>query len=349
MAKLFSEEVHLTNMATEVIDRLERPFRDLRISVTDRCNFRCRYCMPKEVFGRNFEFLPKNELLTFEEITLLVRIFEQMGLQKIRLTGGEPLLRRDLEVLVAMLQEASSVELTMTTNGSLLKRKAVMLKKAGLDRVSVSLDALDDETFMRMNDVDFSVERVLEGIKAAEVAGLTPIKINMVVKRGLNEHSIVPMAETFRELGHTLRFIEYMDVGSTNGWRMADVVPAAEIVQRIDAVYPLDAVEPAYRGEVAKRYRYRDGQGEIGLISSVTQPFCGDCTRLRMSADGSLYTCLFAARGFDLKSLLRGGASEAEIEEFVTGIWQNREDHYSELRTDETAKSLKVEMSYIGG
>jgi cyclic pyranopterin phosphate synthase len=305
--------------------------------------------MPKEVFGRNFEFLPKDELLTFEEITLLVRIFEQMGLQKIRLTGGEPLLRRDLEVLVAMLQEASSVELTMTTNGSLLKRKAVMLKKAGLDRVSVSLDALDDETFMRMNDVDFSVGRVLEGIKAAEIAGLTPIKINMVVKRGLNEHSIVPMAETFRELGHTLRFIEYMDVGSTNGWRMADVVPAAEIVQRIDAVYPLDAVEPAYRGEVAKRYRYRDGQGEIGLISSVTQPFCGDCTRLRMSADGSLYTCLFAARGFDLKSLLRGGASEAEIEEFVTGIWQNREDHYSELRTDETAKSLKVEMSYIGG
>lgn len=349
MAKLFSEEVHLTNMATEVIDRLERPFRDLRISVTDRCNFRCRYCMPKEVFGRNFEFLPKDELLTFEEITLLVRIFEQMGLQKIRLTGGEPLLRRDLEVLVAMLQEASSVELTMTTNGSLLKRKAAMLKKAGLDRVSVSLDALDDETFMRMNDVDFSVGRVLEGIKAAEVAGLTPIKINMVVKRGLNEHSIVPMAETFRELGHTLRFIEYMDVGSTNGWRMADVVPAAEIVQRIDAVYPLDAVEPAYRGEVAKRYRYRDGQGEIGLISSVTQPFCGDCTRLRMSADGSLYTCLFAARGFDLKSLLRGGASEAEIVEFVTGIWQNREDRYSELRTDETAKSQKVEMSYIGG
>ncbi|MGD8864290.1 MAG: GTP 3',8-cyclase MoaA [Anaerolineales bacterium] len=349
MAKLFSEEVHLTNMATEVIDRLERPFRDLRISVTDRCNFRCRYCMPKEVFGRNFEFLPKDELLTFEEITLLVRIFEQMGLQKIRLTGGEPLLRRDLEVLVAMLQEASSVELTMTTNGSLLKRKAVMLKKAGLDRVSVSLDALDDETFMRMNDVDFSVGRVLEGIKAAEIAGLTPIKINMVVKRGLNEHSIVPMAETFRELGHTLRFIEYMDVGSTNGWRMADVVPAAEIVQRIDAVYPLDAVEPAYRGEVAKRYRYRDGQGEIGLISSVTQPFCGDCTRLRMSADGSLYTCLFAARGFDLKSLLRGGASEAEIVEFVTGIWQNREDRYSELRTDETAKSQKVEMSYIGG
>ncbi|MGD8621727.1 MAG: GTP 3',8-cyclase MoaA [Anaerolineales bacterium] len=349
MAKLFSEEVHLTNMATEVIDRLERPFRDLRISVTDRCNFRCRYCMPKEVFGRNFEFLPKDELLTFEEITLLVRIFEQMGLQKIRLTGGEPLLRRDLEVLVAMLQEASSVELTMTTNGSLLKRKAAMLKKAGLDRVSVSLDALDDETFMRMNDVDFSVGRVLEGIKAAEIAGLTPIKINMVVKRGLNEHSIVPMAETFRELGHTLRFIEYMDVGSTNGWRMADVVPAAEIVQRIDAVYPLDAVEPAYRGEVAKRYRYRDGQGEIGLISSVTQPFCGDCTRLRMSADGSLYTCLFAARGFDLKSLLRGGASEAEIVEFVTGIWQNREDRYSELRTDETAKSQKVEMSYIGG
>jgi cyclic pyranopterin phosphate synthase len=336
-------------MATDEFDKLDRPFRDLRISVTDRCNFRCRYCMPKEVFGREFKFLPKEELLTFEEITRLVSIFEGMGLKKIRLTGGEPLLRRDVEVLIAMLREGSPVELTMTTNGSLLKRKATSLKAAGLNRVSVSLDALDDETFMRMNDVDFSVERVIEGIEASEAAGLTPIKVNMVVKRDVNEHSILPMAEAFREMGHTLRFIEYMDVGSTNGWRMEDVVPAAEILKRIDTVYPLEPVDSGYRGEVAKRYRYRDGRGEIGMIASVTQPFCGDCTRLRMSADGSLYTCLFSARGIDLKGPMRTGASDADIQAMVTGIWRNRMDRYSELRTEETAKGKKVEMSYIGG
>jgi cyclic pyranopterin phosphate synthase len=336
-------------MSTEVLDKLNRPFRDLRISVTDRCNFRCRYCMPKEAFGRDFEFLPKEELLSFEEITRIVRLFERMGLQKVRLTGGEPLLRRDLELLVAMLREASSVELTMTTNGSLLKNKADALKASGLDRVSVSLDALDDRTFMLMNDVDFRVESVLEGIKAAEAADLTPIKINMVVKRGVNEHSILPMAEAFREMGHTLRFIEYMDVGSTNGWRMADVVPMVEIVEKIHAEFPVEELVPANRGEVAKRFRYLDGRGEIGLISSVTQTFCGDCTRLRMSADGSLYTCLFSARGFDLKKLLRSGASETRLEEFVTDIWQNRSDRYSEIRTEQTARGEKVEMSFIGG
>ena len=336
-------------MTMDMYDKFKRPFRDLRISVTDRCNFRCRYCMPKEVFGRDFDFLPREELLTFEEIARLVRIFEGLGLQKIRLTGGEPLLRRDVELLVGMLRVGSSVELTMTTNGSLLKKKAALLKASGLDRVSVSLDALDDETFMSMNDVDFSVDRVLEGIEAAKLAGLTPIKVNMVVKRGVNEHSIVPMAEAFRELGHTLRFIEYMDVGSTNGWRMEDVVPSAEIVKCIDAVHPLEAVEQGYRGEVAKRYRYRDGRGEIGLISSVTQPFCGDCTRLRMSADGSLYTCLFSARGFDLKKPLREGAKDADIREMLTELWNKRSDRYSEIRTEETAGASKVEMSFIGG
>jgi cyclic pyranopterin phosphate synthase len=336
-------------MATDVFDKLDRPFRDLRISVTDRCNFRCRYCMPKEVFGRDFKFLPKEELLTFEEITRLAHIFKGIGLKKIRLTGGEPLLRRDVELLIAMLRAGSPIELTMTTNGSLLKRKASSLKAAGLDRVSVSLDALDDETFMQMNDVDFSVGRVIEGIEAAETAGLTPIKVNMVVKRGVNEHSILPMAEAFRDMGHTLRFIEYMDVGSTNGWRMEDVVPAAEIVNRIDAAYPLEPVDPGYRGEVAKRYRYHDGRGEIGLIASVTQPFCGDCTRLRMSADGSLYTCLFSVRGVDLKGPMRAGASDADIQEMVSGIWRNRMDRYSEMRTEETAQGKKVEMSFIGG
>jgi cyclic pyranopterin phosphate synthase len=336
-------------MATDVFDKLDRPFRDLRISVTDRCNFRCRYCMPKEVFGRDFKFLPKEELLTFEEITRLAHIFKGIGLKKIRLTGGEPLLRRDVELLIAMLRAGSPIELTMTTNGSLLKRKASSLKAAGLDRVSVSLDALDDETFMQMNDVDFSVGRVIEGIEAAETAGLTPIKVNMVVKRGVNEHSILPMAEAFRDMGHTLRFIEYMDVGSTNGWRMEDVVPAAEIVNRIDAAYPLEPVDPGYRGEVAKRYRYHDGRGEIGLIASVTQPFCGDCTRLRMSADGSLYTCLFSVHGVDLKGPMRAGASDADIQEMVSGIWRNRMDRYSEMRTEETAQGKKVEMSFIGG
>jgi cyclic pyranopterin phosphate synthase len=333
----------------DILDQFQRPLRDLRISVTDRCNFRCRYCMPKEVFGRDFKFLPREELLTFEEITRLVGIFNGLGLQKIRITGGEPLLRKDLEVLIGMLRDKTPAELTMTTNGSLLRKKAAALKGAGLDRVSVSLDALDDETFMHMNDVEFSVSRVMEGIKSAQQAGLTPIKVNMVVKRGVNEHSILPMAEAFRETGHTLRYIEYMDVGTTNGWRMDDVVPAVEIHKRIEAVYPLERIDPAYRGEVAKRYRYRDGAGEIGFIASVTQPFCGDCTRLRMSADGSLFTCLFSAVGFDIKTALREGGSDDELKQLIVGLWQDRTDRYSEIRTAGTSGGSKVEMSFIGG
>lgn len=333
----------------DILDQFQRPLRDLRISVTDRCNFRCRYCMPIEVFGRDFNFLPREELLTFEEITRLVGIFDGLGLQKVRITGGEPLLRKDLDVLIGMLREKTQAELTMTTNGSLLGKKAKRLKAAGLDRVSVSLDALDDETFMHMNDVEFSVSRVMEGIKSAEQVGLTPIKVNMVVKRGVNEHSILPMAEAFRGTGHTLRYIEYMDVGSTNGWRMRDVVPAVEIYKSIDAVYPLERVDPAYRGEVANRYRYRDGAGEIGFIASVTQPFCGDCTRLRMSADGSLFTCLFSAVGFDMKTALRKDATDDELTELIVRLWQDRTDRYSEIRTEDTSRDSKVEMSFIGG
>lgn len=330
-------------------DIFGRPLRDLRISVTDRCNFRCTYCMPKEVFGPGYTFLPREKLLTFEEIERLVRVFNGLGIRKIRLTGGEPLLRRDVEQLVAMLHRVPDLELTMTTNGSLLAKKAQALKAAGLDRITVSLDALDDATFMAMNDVNFPVQRVLEGIAAADDAGLTPIKVNMVVKKGVNEHSIVPMARYFHGSGHILRFIEFMDVGATNDWRMDDVIPASEIIQRIDAEMPLEPIEPNYRGEVAKRWRYKDGGGEIGLIASVTQPFCGDCTRARLSAEGKLYTCLFASQGFDLRQLLRDGASNDEITEALTEVWQARQDRYSELRTSETADRRKIEMSYIGG
>ncbi len=333
-----------------VLDSRQRPLHDLRISVTDRCNFRCVYCMPKEVFGRDFRFLPSSQLLTFEEITRLARIFVGLGVEKIRLTGGEPLLRRDLERLVAMLASIEGVrDLTLTTNGSLLPQKAQALKDAGLRRVSVSLDSLDDAVFKAMNDVNFPVARVLAGIDAARAAGLAPIKVNMVVKRGQNDDSILDMARHFRHSGHILRFIEYMDVGNTNGWRMDDVVPAAEIVRTIDAEWPLEPVEPAYRGEVASRYRYRDGAGEIGVIASVTQPFCGDCSRARLSAEGQLYTCLFAGLGHDLRALLRGGESDAAIESFLRGIWQRRADRYSELRTAATPAGPKVEMSHIGG
>ena len=289
-------------------DALGRPLRDLRISVTDRCNFRCVYCMPKEVFGRDYAFLPREELLSFEEIERLARVFVAHGVEKLRLTGGEPLVRRDIERLVAKLAGIDGVDLTLTTNGSLLPQRAQALADAGLGRITVSLDSLDDEVFRRMNDVDFPVERVLAGIEAAAAAGL-PVKVNMVVRRGLNEDSVLPMARYFRESGHILRFVEYMDVGHTNGWRLDDVVPAAELVAAIDAEMPLEPVEPAYRGEVARRWRYRDGGGEVGLIASVTQPFCGDCTRARLSADGKLYTCLFALRGHDLRALVRGGAS----------------------------------------
>jgi GTP 3',8-cyclase len=331
------------------LDTLGRPLRDLRISVTDRCNFRCVYCMPKEVFGRDYRFLDRRELLTFEEIERLARAFVRLGVRKIRLTGGEPLLRRDLERLVELLARIGSLDVTMTTNGALLAQKAEALAAAGLERITVSLDSLDDATFRRMNDVDFGVDRVLEGIEAAAAAGLTPVKVNVVVKRGMNEDSVLPIAAYFRGTGHVLRFIEYMDVGHTNGWRMDDVVPAAEILETIAREFPLVPLDPAYRGEVARRWRYADGSGEIGVIASVTQPFCGDCTRARISAEGRLYTCLFALRGHDLRALVRSGGSDRELEEAIAGMWGRRDDRYSELRSAETADLPKVEMSYIGG
>jgi cyclic pyranopterin phosphate synthase len=331
-----------------VSDTLGRPLRDLRISVTDRCNFRCVYCMPKEVFGREYAFLPRRELLTFEEIERVARVFVDLGVRKLRITGGEPLLRRDLEILIARLADIDhGLDVTLTTNGALLARKAQALAAAGLSRVTVSLDSLDDEVFRAMNDVDFPVARVLAGIDAAAEAGL-PVKVNVVVKRGLNEGSVLEIATRFRGTGHTVRFIEFMDVGGTNGWRLDDVVPAAEIVSTIGAAFPLEPVEAAYRGEVAERYRYLDGAGEIGVIASVTQPFCGDCTRARISADGKLYTCLFAVRGHDLRALLRSGSGDV-LEETIRAVWTRRTDRYSELRTEETSALRKVEMSYIGG
>jgi cyclic pyranopterin phosphate synthase len=330
-------------------DVFGRPLRDLRISVTDRCNFRCVYCMPKEVFGRGYRFMDRKELLTFEELERVARVFVTGGVHKLRITGGEPLLRRDLEDLVARLRRlGDDIDLTLTTNGALLPQKARALADAGLTRITVSLDSLDDEVFRAMNDVDFPVERVLAGVEAAAAAGL-PVKVNTVVKRGLNERSILELARFFKDSGHTLRFIEYMDVGATNGWRLDDVVPAAEIVRTIDAELPLEPVEPAYRGEVARRWRYRDGGGEIGVIASVTQPFCGDCTRARLSAEGRLYTCLFAVRGHDLRALLRSGATDEELFENLRGIWAARTDRYSEVRSERTSGLKKVEMSYIGG
>ena len=336
-------------MGTNPLDTLGRPLHDLRISVTDRCNFRCVYCMPKEIFGKDFQFLPRAEILSFEEIERLVRIFVSLGVRKIRLTGGEPLVRRDLERLVEKLATLGDLDLTLTTNGSLLGQKARSLAAAGLKRVTVSLDSLDDATFKRMNDADFPVAKVLAGIEAAQAAGLAPIKINMVTKRGVNDTSIVPMARYFKGTGMTLRFIEFMDVGSTNGWRLDDVVPAREIVAMIDREMPLEPVQAGYRGEVAARYRYRDGEGEIGVISSVTQPFCADCTRARLSADGSLYTCLFATEGHDLRALLRSGATDEEITHAIAGVWTERTDRYSDLRSEATAGLHKIEMSFIGG
>jgi cyclic pyranopterin phosphate synthase len=330
-------------------DTLQRPLRDLRISVTDRCNFRCVYCMPKEVFGSDHPFLPHSEVLTFEEIARLVRIFASLGVKKIRLTGGEPLVRRDLPLLVSMLSQIPNLDLTMTTNGSLLARNAQALKDAGLKRITVSLDSLDNAVFKAMNDVDFPVEKVLEGMEVAQKVGLEPIKVNMVVKRGLNESSILPMARFFREKGYILRFIEYMDVGSTNGWRMDDVVSAKEIVNIINAELPLEPLDPNYKGEVAERWRYKDGSGEIGVIASVTQPFCRDCNRARLSAEGKIYTCLFGIKGHDVKSLLRGGASDEEISQFIAHVWGRRSDRYSEIRSENTVALPKVEMSHIGG
>jgi cyclic pyranopterin phosphate synthase len=336
-------------VGTDPLDTLGRPLHDLRISVTDRCNFRCVYCMPKEIFGKDYQFLPRTEILTFEEIERLVRVFVSLGVRKIRLTGGEPLVRRDLERLVEKLAKIGDLDLTLTTNGSLLAQKARTLAGAGLRRVTVSLDSLEDATFKRMNDSDFPVAKVLAGIEAAHAAGLAPIKINMVTKRGVNESSIVPMARYFKGTGMTLRFIEFMDVGSTNGWRLDDVVPAREIVAMIDREMPLEPVQAGYRGEVAARYRYRDGGGEIGVISSVTQPFCADCTRARLSADGSLYTCLFATQGHDLRALVRSAATDDEITHAIAAIWTERTDRYSDLRSEQTAGLHKIEMSFIGG
>jgi cyclic pyranopterin phosphate synthase len=305
--------------------------------------------MPKEIFGSDYQFLQRSEVLTFEEITRLARLFVAHGVGKIRLTGGEPLVRRQLDRLVAMLAEVPGIDLTLTTNGALLPQQAKALKEAGLKRVTVSLDSLDNAVFKAMNDADFPVENVLAGIEAAAEAGLSPIKVNMVVKRGLNEKSILPMARHFREKGYILRFIEYMDVGSTNGWRLDDVVSAAEIVNMINAELPLEAMDPNYIGEVAERWRYKDGGGEIGVIASVTQAFCGTCTRARLSADGKLYTCLFAISGYDFRQLLRGGASDEEISQTLAKVWRARDDRYSELRSEETISLPKVEMSHIGG
>jgi cyclic pyranopterin phosphate synthase len=333
----------------DVKDTFGRPVRDLRISVTDRCNFRCVYCMPKEIFGPDYPYLDREQILTYEEITRLTKLFVSLGVRKVRLTGGEPLLRREVEKLIAMLDEIPDLEIALTTNGSTLTTMAPKLRQAGLDRVTVSLDALDNDIFMAMNDVNFPVERVLEGIAAAEAEGLTPIKINMVVKRGVNEAQIIPMARHFRKSGHILRFIEYMDVGTTNDWKMDEVVPAKEIVQILQTEFELKSLEPNYRGEVARRYGYADHPGEIGIIASVTQPFCGDCTRARLSADGHLFTCLFSSQGHDLKELIRSDASDDAIRQRLIDIWGRRADRYSELRTSATNDDDKIEMSYIGG
>jgi len=338
-------------------DTRGRMLRDLRVSVTDRCNFRCVYCMPKEVFGRDYPFLPHDELLTFEEIVRLARVFKAHGVEKIRLTGGEPLLRKNIERLVEMLAGIGGLDLTLTTNGALLAKKARALKDAGLNRVTVSLDALDDGIFRAMNDVDFPVSRVLDGIEAAAASGLRPVKVNMVVKRGVNDSEILPMARHFRNSGHILRFIEYMDVGHTNGWRMDDVVPSADVVRIIGREFPLAPADANYPGEVAERWRYLDsaganhvgGAGEIGVISSVTQAFCSDCTRARLATDGKLYTCLFATQGYDMRALLRSGSVDDAIANYLAAIWSQRGDRYSEIRSERTKALPKVEMSYIGG
>ncbi len=335
--------------APPLLDRLGRPLRDLRISVTDRCNFRCGYCMPREVFGPDFQFLSRDEVLTFEEIARLARVFASLGVRKFRLTGGEPLLRSEVAKLVAMLAGIEGVDIALTTNGSLLAQQAQALANAGLRRVTVSLDSLDDAIFRAMNDADFPVARVLEGIDAASAAGLAPLKINAVVRRGVNDHTLVDLARHFKGSGHIVRFIEFMDVGTTNGWALGEVVAAAELIERIDAELPLVPLEPNYDGEVAKRWAYADGEGEIGLITSVSQPFCGDCTRARLSADGSVYTCLFAVGGQDLRGPVRAGASDEELARILRAVWERREDRYSEIRSEATAALPRVEMSYIGG
>ena len=349
---------HLNSPSMSTLDTRGRLLRDLRISVTDRCNFRCTYCMPKEVFNQDYPYLAHDELLSFEEITRLANIFASLGVEKIRLTGGEPLLRKNLEILIGMLAKIQTpqgepLDLTLTTNGSILRKKAAALKAAGLKRITVSLDGLDDAVFKKMNDVDFPVEDVLDGINAAQEAGFESIKVNMVVQKGSNEHEIISMAERFKGTGIVLRFIEYMDVGSSNGWNMAEVLPSQEVIALIHSVHPLEAISANYAGEVAKRWRYQDGSGEIGVISSVTQAFCSDCSRARISTDGQLYLCLFANKGFDFKSMLRSGKSDLEIANAIMSVWSKRDDRYSEIRgsISEQVKSLgpKVEMSYIGG
>jgi cyclic pyranopterin phosphate synthase len=334
----------------ELVDRRGRRVRDLRISVTDRCNFRCVYCMPKEVFGDDYAFLPRQQLLSFEEIVRVARIFVDQGVEKIRITGGEPLLRRHIENLIGQLAKLP-VELTLTTNGSLLAKKARALKDAGLTRVTVSLDGIDDAVFKRMNDVNFAVGDVLDGIAAAAAVGLAPVKVNCVVKRGGNDDQILPLARHFRNSGHILRFIEYMDVGASNGWRMDEVLPSADVIARIAAEFPLAAIDANYPGEVAERWRYTDGGGEIGVISSVTQAFCSSCTRIRLSTEGQLYTCLFARAGHDLRALLRHGAGDEALRREIAAVWRGRDDRYSEIRTAATAlpERGKIEMSYIGG
>jgi GTP 3',8-cyclase len=336
------------------LDRLGRPLHDLRISVTDRCNFRCTYCMPKEIFGRDYEFLPKDQVLSFEEITRAATVFVALGVEKLRITGGEPLVRRGLPELVRMLAAlrtpaGGSLDLTLTTNGAALRALARPLADAGLGRVTVSLDSLDDAVFGAMNGVDFPVARVLDGIDAALEAGLSPVKINMVVRRGINEASIVPMARWARETGVTLRFIEYMDVGNSNGWRLDEVVPATDLIDAVTAMWPAEPADAQYRGEVAGRWRYLDGEGEFGIISSVTRPFCRDCTRARLSADGQLYTCLFAVAGLDVRAVLRDGSSDADLLAFLTAAWRDRDDRYSELRSQSTSDLPKIEMFAMGG
>jgi len=338
-----------------VLDRLHRPLWDLRISVTDRCNFRCIYCMPREVFGPGYAFVPREDLLTLEEIARVAKVFAMIGMRKVRITGGEPLIRRNLEHLIEMIDAMEGVQdISLTTNGSMLSpSRAVSLKQAGLKRLTISLDALDDATFKRINDVDYPASRVLDGIDNARAAGFSDIKVNAVVRRGFNEHAVLDLVKHFRHTGCIVRFIEYMDVGETNGWNLDDVIPAADLVDRIDALYPLEAVSPNYPGEVAKRWRYRDGAGEIGFITSVTQSFCGDCSRARLSAVGELYTCLFGTQGHDLRDLLRSGADDAQLLEAVSRIWRGRTDRYSELRATATPVPVsgraKVEMSHIGG
>ena len=335
-------------------DTLGRAMRDLRISVTDRCNFRCTYCMPKEIFGKDYAFLPRDQILSFEEIERLARAFVAGGVEKLRITGGEPLVRRGLPDLIAMLSairrpDGRALDLTLTTNGSALRTLARPLADAGLQRVTVSLDSLDDEVFGAMNGIDFPVAKVLDGIAAAMEAGLAPIKVNMVVRRGINETSVVPMAAWAREAGVILRFIEYMDVGHSNGWRMDDVVPAAELLEMLASVWPVEPADPLYRGEVANRWRYVDGGGEFGVIASVTEPFCRDCTRARISAEGQLYTCLFAVEGHDLRAVLRSDATDTELVAYIETIWTRREDRYSELRSAATANLPRIEMFAMGG